>query len=364
MRIKNARLFPTAFAFGKNSPVEHFVSVIVKATFRLENRREPARPAKAQLPVFTTDEPYDPKNPAGLLKFESDLVPFKPRSDIVLVGHAHAPYSRPVKSLDALIRVGDTARALRVFGDRAWSFTDPKAAQPLVAGPVEFVSMPLTYDRSFGGIDEQAGLNSQVPAYRPWCEWNYLGRGFCGARTIESINEKPLPNVEDPENLIRSWDSRPLPVGCGFFPKNSKPRSLFIGTYDDKWKAARAPEPPEDFRFDLYNGADRSLQVSNYLFGNEGVRLENVTPGGGPVELWLPCLRPRLAARRGDQSFPVPANLDTLVFVPDDGVFYQVWRGLVGVEKADGSDLEEVRIEYEALAPGPELPVERRERWS
>ncbi|HTQ05189.1 MAG TPA: DUF2169 domain-containing protein [Polyangiaceae bacterium] len=361
MRIKNARLFPTAITYGKNSPVEPFVSVLVKATFRLESRREPARVADEQFPVFTADAPYDPENPAGPLEFESDLVPFKPRADIVLVGKAHAPYSRPVRSLDVTIQVGATRRVLRVFGDRAWSFTDPRAVAPLIAGPAEFVEMPLTYDRAFGGVDERAGLDPEVPSFRPWCEWNYLGRGFCGARTVESIDRKPLPNVEDPENLVRSWDSRPLPVGCGFFPRNSKPRSLFAGTYDDKWKATRAPEPPEDFRFDLYNGADRSLQVPNYLAGNEFVSLENVTPGGGPVEFWLPCLVPGVTIERADGKEPlaVRANLDTLVLVPDARRFYLVWRAVVGVERPDATDLLEARIDYTESSPGPELAARR-----
>jgi hypothetical protein len=224
--------------------------------------------------------------------------------------------------------------------------------------------MPLTYDRCFGGIDEKAGLDPQVPAFRPWCEWNYLGRGFCGARTVESIHEKPLPNIEDPENLIRSWDTRPVPVGCGFFPRNSKPRSLFAGTYDEQWKSTRAPEAPEDFRFDLYNGAHQSLQVSGYLVGNESVTLENVTPGGGTVEFLLPCIRPRLTVKRGDSSFSVAAPLDTLVFVPDRKVFYQVWRGVVAIEKPDASDVDEVRIDYESLEPAPSFSEPRGRNWS
>jgi len=352
MRIKHARKFPTALAFGQNSPNEQFVAVIVKATFRLENRQEPARLAEVQRAILAGDELYDPKNPESSLKFESEQVPFKPRSDIVLVGSAHAPHGRPVRSLDVLIRVGETRRALRVFGDRLWSFPDPRDP-PVVVGPAEFASMPLRYERSFGGSDERAGLDPELPAFRPWCDGNLIGRGFCGKRSVESIHQKPLPNVEDPENLVRGWDSRPVPVGCGFFPRNSKPRSLFAGTYDDKWKATRAPEPPEDFRFDVYNGADRSLQVKNYLLGNESVTLTNVTPGGGTLECWLPCLKPHLVATGQGKTFVVPAQLDTLVFVPDEGIFYQVWRGLVGIERPEKLGVDEVRIEYETLAPGP-----------
>ncbi|HYJ09942.1 MAG TPA: DUF2169 domain-containing protein, partial [Polyangiaceae bacterium] len=250
MRTKNARLYPTAIAFGKRSPTDSFLALIVKATFRLEKRNGPARVADEQLPVFNVDQPYDPDKPEGLLKFESDLVPFKPRADIVLVGSAHAPFGRPARFVDVEIEVGATRRALRVFGERWWSFASEQDPLPLAVGPAEFVEMPLTYGRAFGGSDEQAGVSALEPWFRPWCDRNFLGRGFCGARTVASIHQRPLPNIEDPDDLVGAWDSRPKPVGCGFFPRNSQPRAGYIGTYDEKWKAERAPDFPEDFRFD------------------------------------------------------------------------------------------------------------------
>ena len=91
MRIKNARLYPTAFLYGKSSPSAWFMSFLVKATFRMDHRGGPAAAAAKQLPVLKADVPYDPKAPQSLLRFESDLVPFKPRADIVLVGSAYAP---------------------------------------------------------------------------------------------------------------------------------------------------------------------------------------------------------------------------------------------------------------------------------
>ncbi|MEO8903120.1 MAG: DUF2169 domain-containing protein [Polyangiaceae bacterium] len=39
-------------------------------------------------------------DPLSLLRFESDLVAFKPRADIVLVGSAYAPRGQPTKSFD------------------------------------------------------------------------------------------------------------------------------------------------------------------------------------------------------------------------------------------------------------------------
>jgi hypothetical protein len=351
MKIKNARLFPTALAFGKTAEGAPFLSVIIKGTFRLENGG-PARPAAQQLPIFSADEPYDPKDPTSPLKFESDLVPFKPRTDVILVGHAYAPYGRPAKMVDVEIEVGPIHKKLRVFGDRAWSFpSDQVDAIPYIAGPADFVKMPLTWDRAFGGVDKSAPIIAGNPPFKPWCERNYLGKGFCGARTVSSIHNTPLPNIEDPNDLIRTWDSRPRPVGCGFFPRNSRPRADWFGTYDEKWKAERAPELPVDFRFDAYNGADLSMQAVPYLVGNERVRLVNVTPGGRWQDFALPGFRPTLAATQAGSVRSADFRLDTLLLLPNQLVFCSIWRAVIGVTASDASDITSLRIDYLHLGP-------------
>jgi len=349
MRIKNARLFPTALAFGKTAEGAPFLSVIIKGTFKIPTGGGPARAAAEQLPIFTADEPYDPKQPGGVLKFESDLVPFKPRTDVVLVGHAYAPHGRPAKVVDVELEVGVLKKKLRVFGDRAWSFPSDQAdAIPYVVGPAEFVKMPLTYDRAFGGIDKTAPLRPREPHFKPWCERNYLGKGFCGARTVASINGTPLPNIEDPDDLIRTWDSNPRPAGCGFFPRNSRPRVDWFGTFDEKWKADRKPELPVDFRFDAYNGADLTMQGAPYLVGNERVSLVNVTPSAR-LDLALPGIKPWLGVTQDAGVRQIEAHLDTVVFLPDELRFSMAWRATIAVDRADAPDIQEIRIGYAAL---------------
>jgi len=360
MRIKNARPFPTAIAFGRSADDALFLAVIVKATLELRGSGLKPREALKQLPIFTNDEPYNPKEPGGTLRFESDLVPFKPRSDVILVGHAYAPFGRPTRTVDVEIKVGALGKKLRVFGDRAWSFpSEQHDAIPYVAGPADFVQMPLTWDRAFGGVDKTAPI---VGSRKPWSERNYLGQGFCGARTVASINNTRLPNIEDPDDPIRTWDSNPRPAGCGFFPRNSRPRVEWFGTFDDQWKAQRAPKMPVDFSFAAYNGADLQLQASPYLLGNEAVRLTNVLPGGGNADFSLPGLVPRLTVAQGSAVRTAPANLDTLVFVPDDALMYMVWRATLAIETEDASDVSEICIEYDhidsemAAAPRRSMP--------
>ena len=364
MRIKNARLFPTALAFGKTAEGASFLSVIIKGTFEIPSHGGVARPAATQLPIFTTDEPYDPEQPGGVLKFESDLVPFKPRTDVVLVGHAYAPHGRPAKVVDVEIEVGALRKKLRVFGERAWSFaSEQRDAIPYIAGPTDFVKMPLTWDRAFGGIDKNAPIVGQI---KPWCDRNYLGVGFCAARTVASIDRTRLPNIEDPDDLIRTWDSYPRPAGCGFFPRNSRPRADWWGTYDEKWKLERKPELPLDFRFDAYNGADLSMQVGPYLLGNEGVRLTNVRPGLPKLEFSLPALDPRVYRVERGLARRIPARLDTVLLMPDTETLCLTWRSSFGIEPQDARTLTEVRIGYDRLAPLSTVDqgtMTQQERW-
>jgi hypothetical protein len=364
MRIKNARQFPSAFQYGKTVAGEQFMSFLVKATFSMNARRAPATVAALQLPILTVDEPYQANAPGSLLRFESDLVPYKPRADIVLVGSAYAPRGQPTKSLDVEIRVGSLQRIIRVTGDRMWSFPVADQHAPICVGPAEFTKIPLTYDRAFGGIDKHAQLNPQVPRFRPWCAQNFAGKGFIGSLSVDSVHKTALPNLEDPNDLIRGVSNYPAPTGCGFFPRGNEPRSKYAGTFDERWKAERAPELPEDFRFEVYNGAHPLLQVDGFLVGNEPVVLSNVSPAQPRFEFLLPGIRPRLTARAHPWPADAPApdtkaklttrevtlNLDTVVFVPDDGVFFQIWRALIPIRDPAALEVAEVQVEYDAVA--------------
>src|SRR5439155_1509221 len=73
---------------------------------------------RKQLPIFTGDIVKD-KDPSST-RFESDLVPFKPCTDVVLVGRAYAPEGKPVTEMVAGLRVGQLRCGVAVIGDRKW----------------------------------------------------------------------------------------------------------------------------------------------------------------------------------------------------------------------------------------------------
>jgi pSer/pThr/pTyr-binding forkhead associated (FHA) protein len=334
----NKTPFPMGMLLWQDEHGRAQLTVLVKITLRFGQNKVAV--AENQLPVFEADEPYADE-PASSLKFESDLVPFKPRADIVLVGQAHSPQSRPVKELDVRLRVGEKQQRIRVIGNRKWWFPTAFALVPKITEPEPFVTMPLVYERAFGGIDPAAAL---------YCHENLAGTGFVGKLCKESLHDTALPNLEDPSNLVHAWNSRPKPVGFGFYGRGWKPRLGYAGTYDEKYRKERAPLPPLDFSHLIHNGAHPDWQVEGYLRGDEQVELENLSPEG-TIQFQLPGLRPRieLVRRKSTLSSRVRreearAALDTLVLIPDQKLLYGVFRAVCPLASLEDPDITQITI--------------------
>ncbi|GIV60319.1 MAG: hypothetical protein KatS3mg043_1408 [Rhodothermaceae bacterium] len=357
MQLLNDTPLAHGLAVGLGPERRPCLAVIVKGTFELPGRPGDA-PALApeQLPVLTEDEFFD-GDATGSLRLERDNVPFKPRADVVLVGTAYAPGGRPVRSLDVSVRVGRLQKIVRVFGDRHWMFPTRLVMVPLISDPEPFTEMPLRYEHAFGGFDRKA---------HKYFNLNYVGKGFLGKKTRESVDGRPLPNLEDPRRLISSWDDEPPPAGFGFYSPHCVPRIRYAGTE----RGYAQPHPlfglAADFDPAFYNGAHPDLQAPGYLRGDEEVELVGVTPDG-LRRFRLPNRHPAVSLRpvaSGDEAAgpqPLPAPLDTLVFLPDEGVFYQVWRAVYPLgEVNDPAALEaallgiaEVRIRLPGDGAGP-----------
>jgi hypothetical protein len=348
--VVNQSPFPAAMLRWEDGRSQPRLTVIVKATFALARGTETAR---EQRPILGQDAGGEGGGAA--IRYESDLVPFKPRADVVLVGRAHAPGGRPVAQLMAGFKVGPLLWTVAVFGDRRWEWRG--LGEPVISGPEPFASMELTYERAFGGIDPSGGM---------YCPENLVGTGFIGKKTRERVHGLALPNLEDPGNLIRSWDSRPVPIGCGFYGRGWRPRLAYAGTYDEGYRRERSPAPPADFAYEFFNGAHPALQVDGYLRGDEEVRLVNLCPGDGDLGLRLPGVVPTITVARwatpaeewlsehlgADGTLPPPPLveetvrpvLDTLIFVPDEGIFCEVFRGSCGLSTVDSLEVARITI--------------------
>ncbi|MDG3714534.1 DUF2169 domain-containing protein [Pseudomonas aeruginosa] len=67
------------------------------------------------LPLCMADTYYGEPGASSVLE-ESDLAPFKPYCDVIVVGHAHAPAGRPVRTWEAGLRITST-RPQQIFPD-------------------------------------------------------------------------------------------------------------------------------------------------------------------------------------------------------------------------------------------------------
>jgi hypothetical protein len=340
-RIDTIPPFVVGSAYSEDQHGGAWLSVVVKGTWTIDERPVPAA---SPVPIFISDQ-LASDDPASPVRFESDLVPFKPRADVVLVGHAYAPSGEPVTQLFAGVRVGQLSHAIAVFGDREWRGHSNQL--PTFSAPRPFAAMELVYERAFGGIDGPAGM---------YCMENLVGTGFIGKNTRERVDHLRLPNLEDRRNLITSWDSRPRPVGFGFYGRGWMPRLAYAGTYDEQYVSGRYPLPPVDFSYRFFNGAHPDLQVDGYLGGGEEVTLLNVCPETPDMRFRLPGLVPRVAVGRWNGSpdlgvgeppliyEPITTVLDTLVFMPDEGVFYEVFRGRCRLASLDSLEIAQISV--------------------
>jgi hypothetical protein len=342
------------------------LTIILKGTFRMTHG-EPAAFGEEPLPIFKADLPSG-DDPAAPARFETDMVPFKPLADVILVGKAYAPGGQPrATPLDVSLRVGPLAKTLRVFGDRTWSFPSKLSMTPTISQAKPFVTMELVYERAFGGIDKASSM---------YCDENLAGTGFIGKKATTAIHERPLPNIEDPHDLIGSWDSRPKPAGFGFYGRGWMPRLKRIGTPhpDPSDPEERRRGIAADFSYDFFNGAHPDLQVKGYLKGDEPVELKNVSPDS-LIEFRLPGIRPKVSVAKwttppeewldrqlqegrsvtlaeaptADESLSLV--LDTLVLIPDDQVLYLVFRGNCPIASLESLEVARITVSIEKPEP-------------
>ena len=190
--------------------------------------------------------------------YASDYHIGKPATDIVMAGHARAPEGKKVSQLDVGLQVGKLSKTIRVFGDRIWE--DGRIGQA-----DSFESIPLIYERAFGGQHVEEG---QVISAE---QRNLVGCGYLGKQKARALDGTPVPNLEDPRQLLQKAGDVAPPAGFGFISPGWEPRVAYAGTYDDEWKNHRAPFLPVDFDQRYLSMAHPELVYPGYLQGGEEV---------------------------------------------------------------------------------------------
>lgn len=299
------------------------LTLIVKASLDILPGGSLARSAES-LPLELGGQfQYPEAEGESSYRYEPEAAPYKLATDVVLLAHAYAPGPGTAR-MDIRFRVGPVAKSAHVWGDRTWfrSLGIVRMSRPAV-----FTSLPITYERAFGGWDRSAGKS--VYCYEPR---NPVGQGF---HALPSTHQEAaaLPNIEDPTHPIVRPHDTPPPAGFGFVSPNWQPRARLAGTFDAAWSKHRCPLLPTDFDRRHFNAASPGLVAPGYLRGNEEVQACGLSPEP-TLRFCLPGIPAPTAVihlqRQHDQAPPL--RLDTVIVDLDARRLVMLWRATVPLD--------------------------------
>ncbi|AHG92994.1 Protein of unknown function DUF2169 (plasmid) [Gemmatirosa kalamazoonensis] len=318
---------------------------VVKGTFALDQPLDAAGEpplAAEQIPVTVSPEHWgDPATSS--LKAASDISLLKPATDVLLVGHAHAPNGRPTTWMDVGLAVGPIRKVVRVFGDRVWLHD----AVWTPSAPAPFTKMPLVWERAFGGAEEVEGVRHEEPR-------NPVGAGLRAPNGPGPTVGMPLPNLEDPADPVTSWKSGHTPACFAPLCAHWMPRRRWAGTYDERWQSTRAPYLPTDFDPRFFHLAPADQIAPGHLLGGEPVELHGVSPWG-PVRFVLPRAQVGVSFVLDGAEQPRAAVLDTVLIDADAARLTMVWRAALRCDK-QVLRVSEIRVAARRAAPGVAAP--------
>lgn len=318
------------------------LSLIAKRTYTISS--EKVRISFHQLPLCSTEITSDPQNQLSSETLaESDLIAYKPKTDVVVLSKVYAPEGRRTYSVHCEVDIGQLHKEISVFGDRR---IESKMIRGLrFSDPVPFESKDLGYMHSYGGkIKTGDGLLLHYPP-------NPIGKGFCLNDSRNKITEINVPTCEDPEHPLKpsdlmidkykNWGRAPKPVSFGWTKASFFPRYTYA-TAENKFNSSTESSVRQiDYRF--FQGASDGM-CDHVLLGNEHVKLTFMDPMHPIFEFDLPGDKPVLLLYLAGEEFELEPVLQTVLIDKEKEVLSMVWRGFR--EYAGIEELKKMKINY------------------
>ena len=346
LQVRNLSVFDHLVFSALDTDDEMHDVVVVKGAYALGPTADPSqgtslalKPAPEASVICVVDAYFGEANTSSV-RTESDLAPFKPKCDVVVVGSAYSPSGQPVQRVTVGIEIDDGAgrsklsHRLAICGPRDLvKHTGLERSVTVLARslggdvpdwfldePGAFLDMPLRYEMAFGGelkvsaedvaaerLKSDERLSDEVrtkhpagaaaPVAHTVCRCNPLGCGFVETWHVRATRATryPAPRIEAvgaplSAELLQALaggrsqcgsDPALTPQGFGVVTKAWQPRLKLAGTFDETWRTSRAPFLPKDFDMAYWNGAHPAMQCS-YLYGGEIVTLTNLMASGSP----------------------------------------------------------------------------------
>lgn len=276
------------------------LTVVCKATFLLMPGESPLHSEQEEP---NEEDNYWDDDPGRSLYSPVDLIPFKPRADILLVGHAFAPGQAPARSIVTRLVVGEIDKGIEAFCDRSFTLDGQLREGPKVT------RVPLRYERAAGGPGT----------------WNPVGMRPDMTDAYGSI---ALPNMQRPGLMITSREDMIEPIGYGPLAPTWPTRQEKLGFLSTIWDFSKWYSTPLPDRLDysFFNVAPPDQQV-NEIRPNERIVLENLHPEHPRLVTNLPGIRPRAVVERVGRRDEIKLTADTLWIDTALSMCTVVWRG-------------------------------------
>jgi hypothetical protein len=197
---------------GSNSEGEEILSILVKRSYTFCDGQILSR-CEEDNKLLSGDVYFDEENSS--VKYENDYVPVKNRTDAVINARAYSPTGRPKYNFFASVQIGNVTKRILIYGNRraekhsfgVIKFSDPEP----------FIEMDITYENAYGGTDYLADPETAYSYPR-----NPIGKGFIIDKKNIEPDGFPLPNIEDPEDVLtpqnicvrkfENWQYQPAPL--------------------------------------------------------------------------------------------------------------------------------------------------------
>jgi hypothetical protein len=317
--------------------------LFVKATFRIGHDGS-LKPLINQ-PDFVVNDIYEGDEETSALKYASELIPYKPSTDLIVIGKAKPKGGIPCEQWLANLRVAEIDKTIKLTGPRHWYY---KLLDGWQLTPIEPCSaVILSYALAYGGASKE--VLQERDAF--WS--NPFGRGFHGRNKIDYDLKYAAPQVLRADDDIKRWEQMFDPAGFSPVDGKQAARLQFAGTYDEEWKDKVAPNIPLDMKMDFWNVVPQDQTAKPYLIGGELVKTIGLFPSDdGRFDFELPSYNVFAVPLKGyDKDDGMPMHIDTVTVDLDTKHVTVRWATLFSQQQGY-EEYEVVAIERKTLQPG------------
>lgn len=271
----------------------------------------------------------------------------RPSGEVILRAKCFTPGGKPVPACPVSFQVGKMSKTLYVFGDRQWHKT--VGVYTGISDPVPFTGMDITWENAFGGEG---------------CALNPGGKGMSELKDSGGHSYLPLPNIEDPDNLVCVAKKQYMPVSFDYMgpQRTGSDEKDKVGTYDEKWLIYNWPYLPDDFDLRASYAAPKDQRLKEGFFhGNESVVLKNMHPEKPLIKTKLPGIRVRgfFKGARFEKKFfeELTMELDKIWIFPHLETGILIWHAITSIADEEASEVTDLLVFPERIDE-PEKPLE------